>query len=190
MSTKRKNQLIKASATILPAVPLSEKAKKVKLEKVQNFKVPLMELVYKADASRSKRVQVSDTLSAYEVFIEHWDFNKIELVKQLKILLLTNDNRVLGISEIATGCMDRALFDPKFIFSAALLSGAGKIILGNNNTSSNVKPSSTDLVSTRSLALTGRLMGIELVDHLIFSTEACFSFADNGLLKTDLLSIK
>lgn len=190
MSVKRKNQLIKAPASILPAVPLPAKARKVKLEKVQDLQVPLLELIYKADVDRSKRPTISDSGDAFEIFLLHWDWNKIELVKQLKILLLTNANKVLGISEVATGCMDKALFDPKFIFSAALLSGAGKIILGNNNTSGNVKPSRDDYNATRSLALSGRLMGIEVVDHLIFSKEACFSFADNGLMQTDFLGIK
>ncbi|MDF2186812.1 JAB domain-containing protein [Paraflavitalea sp. CAU 1676] len=190
MPVKGKNQLNKAAATILPAFPLPAKVKKVKLEKVQDFQVPLVELIYKADADRSKRPIIGDCMDAFEVFLIHWDWNKIELVKQLKILLLTNANKVLGISEVATGCMDKALFDPKFIFSAALLSGAGKIILGNNNTSGDLKPSHADIIATRSLALSGRLMGIEVVDHLIFSKEACFSFADNGLMQSDFLGIK
>ncbi|MDF2191387.1 JAB domain-containing protein [Paraflavitalea sp. CAU 1676] len=187
MSVKGKNQFIKAPVSILPTVPLSAKAKKAKLEKVQDLHVPLLELIYKADADRSKRPTVGNSLDAFEIFLVQWDWNKIELVKQLKILLLTNANKVLGISEVATGCMDKALFDPKFIFSAALLSGAGKIILGNNNTSGNVKPSREDFNATRSLALSGRLMGIEVVDHLIFSKDAWFSFADNGLMQTDFL---
>lgn len=157
---------------------------------VHDLTVPMVELIYKADADRSKRVTVNDAKIAHKVFMQHWDMNKIELVKQMKILLLTNSGRVLGILEVATGTMDRAQFDPKFIFSAALLAGAGRIIIGNNNTSSSLKPSRDDLISTKVLAYTGRMMSIEVTDHVIFSKDGYFSFADNGLLDSLRFEIK
>lgn len=144
--------------------------------------VPMVELIYKADADRTKRVEINDAMIAYKVFMRHWDMNKIELVKQMKILLLTNGNRVLGISEVATGAMNKAIFDPKFIFSAALLAGASRVIMGTNNTGSSLKPSRDDTLTIKTVVNAGKMIGIEVTDHVIFSKEGYFSFADNGLL--------
>lgn len=132
-------------------------------------------------------MQVSDVQIAYHVFLQHWDFKKIELIKQLKLLLLTNGNHVLGMCDVASGSMDMAICDPKFIFSAALLSGAGRIILGNNNTSSILKPSEKDINLTMALVFAGKTLGVEVLDHIIFSKEGYFSFRANDLIKSDSL---
>ncbi len=182
MKTNPGQEIILSPATVLPNVPAPAAIKKIKLQKVQNLSVPKLELIYQADPDRSKRVQLTNTQHAYEILLRGWDMNKIELVKQLKVLLLTNSNRVLGVCDIASGSMNKALFDPKFIFSAALLSGAGRIILGNNNTSGTLTPSLPDKLSTQSLVYSGKLLGIDVLDHIILTKEGYFSFVDNALI--------
>ncbi len=182
MKSNLSQEIIPGTAAVLHKVSVPATIKKFKLQKIRDLSVPKLELIYQADASRSKRVQLTSTQHAYDILLHTWDMNKIELVKQIKVLLLTNSNRVLGVFDMTHGCMDKALIDFKFIFSAALLCGAGRIILGNNNTGGSLTPSSQDKRTTESLVAVGKLMGIDVLDHIILTKEGYFSFVDNGLI--------
>ncbi|MNE89583.1 hypothetical protein D3C80_1870030 [compost metagenome] len=72
--------------------------------------------------------------------------------------------------------------DAKIIFVAALLSHASAIILCHNHPSGSLKPSEPDLRLTKQLKEAGRLLNIDILDHLIVSSEGYYSFGDEGLL--------
>ena len=72
--------------------------------------------------------------------------------------------------------------DPKVIFVAALKSCSSSIILAHNHPSGNLKPSEADLQLTRKIKEAGKLLDIQVLDHLIISSEGYLSFADEGIL--------
>lgn len=185
MQVNPNKQLVTCKTEVLSNVPLPAAVRKVALKKIQDLSVPVVELIYKSDPERSKRVTIANTADAYAVLMKHWDMNKIEYVKQLKILLLTHANKVLGICDLASGTMSKALYDTKYIFSSALLSGASKIILANNNAGGTLQPSKTDITATSLLVYSGKLLGIEVLDHIIFCKEGYYSFVDNKLIKQE-----
>lgn len=72
--------------------------------------------------------------------------------------------------------------DPKMIFKAALENRASSIILVHNHPSGNPKPSQADIKLTQKMKDAGNLLEIPVLDHLIFTDNTYFSFADDGLL--------
>ena len=102
--------------------------------------------------------------------------------EQFKILLLNRANKVLGIYEVSTGGMSGTVADPKLIFATALKACASSIILSHNHPSGNLKPSNADLQLTQKVKEGGKLLDIEVYDHIILTTEGYYSFADEGQL--------
>jgi DNA repair protein RadC len=146
------------------------------------FKVAEVELTYKPKYKPSERPQISTSKQAHEVFIAHWSLGKIELIEEFKILLLNRRNRVLGIVDISMGGVTETLADPKVIFAVALKSGASGIILCHNHPSEELQPGKSDVDLTRKLQQGARLLDILILDHLIVSKDAFYSFADESMM--------
>lgn len=149
---------------------------------IDGIQVSEVELVYKSKVKPSERPQVSGSKEVYELLKRNWNENKIGLVEQFKILLLNQNNRVLGIYEISTGGITGTVADPKLIFIAALRAAAVNLILAHNHPSGNLKPSRADIELTKKIEEAGRLLDITVLDHLIVSNEAFYSMADEGMM--------
>lgn len=88
-----------------------------------------VELVYKSNIKASLRPTLSSSNDVYELFLQSWDKNKIELQEQFKMLMLNRANKVVGIFEVSSGGVTGTIADPKLIFMAALKANACMIIL-------------------------------------------------------------
>ena len=161
---------------------MKKRMKAAAYSEIDGMKVSEVELVYKSKVRPSERPQVSSSKEVYELLKRVWDENKIGLVEQFKILLLNQANRVLGIYEISTGGMTGTIADPKLVFIAALQAAAVNLVLAHNHPSGNLKPSRADIELTRKIKEGGRLLEINVLDHLIISTEAYYSMADEGAM--------
>ena len=146
------------------------------------FQVAEIQLSYKTNVKPSQRPKITSSKDASEVLMHSWDLSKLELVEQFKVLFTNRANKVLGILELSTGGMTATVADPKLIFVAALKAGASGIILSHNHPSGNLKPSQADIDLTRKIKDGGKLLEIQLLDHVIMTTEGYYSFADEGLL--------
>lgn len=150
---------------------------------VQNtFKVAEIEISYKPEYKASERLQISSADDAYQILIQHWDKGRIEMVEEFKILLLNRRNRVLGIVHISSGGFSGTIADPKVIFSAALKACASGVILCHCHPSGELDPSREDITLTNKLKDGGAFLDIQILDHLIISTDSFYSFANEGLI--------
>ena len=141
-----------------------------------------IQLVYKSNVKPSLRPKISHSKDAYQVLLESWDDTKIELLEQLKVMFTNRANKVLGIFELSTGGVSGTVADPKLIFAAALKVAASGLILSHNHPSGNLQPSQVDIDLTRKIKEAGKLLEIQLLDHIILTTEGYYSFADEGLI--------
>jgi DNA repair protein RadC len=141
-----------------------------------------VELVYKSNIKASMRPTLNSSNDVYELLLQSWDKNKIELQEQFKILLLNRANKVVGIFEVSSGGITGTVADPKLIFMAALKANACMIILAHNHPSCNLKPSKADQDLTEKIKQGGKLLDISVLDHLIITSEGFYSFADEGML--------
>lgn len=70
--------------------------------------------------------------------------------------------------------------DPKLIFAAAIKANACGIIMAHNHPSGNLSASQADIDLTKKVKEGGKLLEIQMLDHLIVTTETYYSFADEG----------
>lgn len=98
------------------------------------------------------------------------------------MLCLNAAGRLIGVFEVSHGSMDCALTSPREIFMKALMAGAHHIILAHNHPSGDCTPSSDDRKTTDRVRESGKLLNMELQDHVIIGNGTYFSFKENGAL--------
>jgi DNA repair protein RadC len=151
--------------------------------KPQQTSIAEVQLIYKSKVKASERKKITCSRDAYEIFIENWNPNIIEFVEEFKILLMNRSNAVLGILDISKGGISGTVTDVRVVYLAAIKANASGIICAHNHPSGNLNPSESDTRLTQKLKEAGNLMDIQLLDHLILTTDdSYYSFADNGLL--------
>lgn len=96
------------------------------------------------------------------------------------VLLLNRKNRVKGHQFLTMGTMNTALIHPREVFRAAIVASAASIVLMHNHPSGDPSPSQADLKITRELVEAGRLLGIELLDHVVIGNPSHASLRDMG----------
>jgi DNA repair protein RadC len=142
-----------------------------------------VQLIYKNKIRTADRIKISCSRDAYKVFMDNWNPEILEFVEEFKILLMNRSNSVLGILEISKGGISGTVTGVGLVFQAAIKGNASGIICAHNHPSGNMHPSESDTRLTQKLKEAGNLMDIQLLDHLILSSEGdYYSFADNGLL--------
>lgn len=125
--------------------------------------------------------KITSSADADRIFKTYWS-EKISYKEEFYILLLNQENRVLGISKISEGGLAGTVVDAKMIFQAALKANAAAIILAHNHPSGNLRPSDADKNITDKIAAAGKFLDIKVLDHVILTYESFYSFSDNGLL--------
>ena len=98
------------------------------------------------------------------------------------VLMLDRANQVIRKVNISEGGMAGTVADPKKIFKMALDLNASSLILSHNHPSNNLKPSQNDIDLTKKLRSAGKLLDIEVLDHLIFGNDTYYSFADENII--------
>lgn len=98
------------------------------------------------------------------------------------ILLLNRSNHIIGRHLISKGGQAGTVADPKIIFKIALERNAANIVLAHNHPSGNLKPSESDNKLTRDLVASGLMLGLYVVDHLIFARNNYYSYKDEDLI--------
>ncbi|ALI98441.1 RadC family protein [Rufibacter tibetensis] len=98
------------------------------------------------------------------------------------IILLNRANTIMKKIQISTGGVAGTVADPKLIFKHALENLASAIILVHNHPSGQLKPSAADIALTKKLQEAGKVLDLPILDHLIFTDNSYYSFADEDLL--------
>ncbi|UOE78410.1 JAB domain-containing protein (plasmid) [Parageobacillus thermoglucosidasius] len=92
------------------------------------------------------------------------------------VMVLNTKNELVAIHRCHVGSLNASIAHPREIFKAAILNNGASIIVAHNHPSQNKTPSREDLEVTKRLAEAGRLLGIELLDHLIVTETDYYSF--------------
>lgn len=110
---------------------------------------------------------------------------KMSLLEQehLVVLLLNTRNRLLGEPvQVYCGSLNTALIRTGEVFREAIKVNAAALIVAHNHPSGDACPSPEDVAVTRALIETGKLLDIELVDHLILGRSAWVSLKERGMM--------
>lgn len=127
----------------------------------------------------SKRVKITSSADVYELMKpELMD----ESVEHFYALLLNRANVVIKKQLISQGGTSATIADPKLIFKYAMDHMASAIVLVHNHPSGNLKPSQADIQLTKKMVEVGKNLELLVIDHVIFTDVAYFSFADEAMI--------
>lgn len=96
---------------------------------------------------------------------------------------LNTRNQVLRREVISIGSLNASIVHPREVFTPAVAVSAASLILAHNHPSGDPTPSEEDLAITRRLMEAGRLLGIDVLDHVIVARESYASFKERRLLR-------
>lgn len=114
-------------------------------------------------------------------------FNQLIEVKRSKkeyfiVYYLDVSNQVIKKETISIGILNASLVHPREVFEPAVKYLAAQIILVHNHPSGVVEPSDEDVKLTKRLVEAGKIMGIEVMDHVIVTEEKYYSFKENNII--------
>ena len=125
------------------------------------------------------KIQISESKDIYRVLQPYLSDLRTE---EFWAVFLNQNNRILGKSKLSSGGINQSVVDVRILFKTALEHFATGIAIAHNHPSGNLKPSQDDLKITKQIAEAGKILNIQLLDHLIISQNSYFSFADENLL--------
>lgn len=131
------------------------------------------------DLQVEERPRIMGSADAYEIL----KANLLDIPHEaFWIVLLNRANRVIKKHQVSQGGVAGTVADPKIIFKVAVEELASGIILAHNHPSGNLTASQADIDLTKKLKESGKLLDIQVLDHIIVGDKSYFSFADEGLL--------
>jgi len=161
------NELLKRFQTIerLSAASIEElsEIKGVGLAKAVQLKAAF-ELAARLPSSRENRQPITTPRDVADLLREPMQHYGVE---QFHVLLLDTRNRLIRDVEVSRGTLNASLVHPREVFKEAVKASAASIVLAHNHPSGDPTPSSDDIKITRELVEAGRIMKIEVLDHII-----------------------
>jgi len=97
-------------------------------------------------------------------------------------IYLNARNEMVFKKPIFIGTLNANLVHPREIFNEALKQNAASVILVHNHPSGDAEPSQDDLEITKRILEAGKIMGIDVLDHVIITKNKVFSFKEKGLI--------
>jgi DNA repair protein RadC len=101
--------------------------------------------------------------------------------EHFKLVLLNTRNKVTGMITISIGTLNASLVHPREVFKEAIHGSAASVILVHNHPSDDLEPSEEDIKLTRRMVEAGKIMGIEVLDHIIITRHDFLSLKSRGL---------
>lgn len=113
---------------------------------------------------RESRQGIKSPRDIADLFMEEMRYYKKE---HFKILLLNTKNEMISSETISIGSLNSSLVHPREVFVNAIRRSASCIILIHNHPSGNPRPSEEDIHITKRLVEAGKIIGIEVLDHIV-----------------------
>jgi DNA repair protein RadC len=149
---------------------------------------PVVERVHKIPRYRIEMVREGDISverkrigSPHDVFDAVHEFLENADREYFLILTLNTKNNVTGINVVSIGSLNASLVHPREVFKAAILGNAAAIICVHTHPSGDPTPSPEDQEITRRLVEAGKILGIEVIDHVIIG-DRWASLKERGIL--------
>lgn len=136
-------------------------------------------------ARRFARATASEAplLASWRALLDYLTIDMAHLtVERVRVLYLDTKNRLIRDEHLSEGSIDEAAIHPREVIRRGLDLGAAALIVVHNHPSGNPEPSRADIRITRHIAEAGRLLGIELHDHVIIGREGALSLKAKGLI--------
>ena len=129
-------------------------------------------------ATGSKKQGITSPEAAVGIFSAYLDGLDREV---FCIAMLDTKNRIIGINTVSMGTLNSTAVHPREVFKPACIIGANAILLCHNHPSGDPEPSRKDKEITDRLKEAGKVLGIDVLDHIVIGDGTHYSFREHGL---------
>lgn len=145
---------------------------------MQNIEIVKIKMVKERELRNEYKIKMNNPFNVYNILK---DLLEEEDRENFLVLSLNTKNQINGINVVSTGTLNSSLVHPREVFKMAILNNSNKIILAHNHPSGDIEPSNEDKIITDRLKKCGKLLGIEVLDHIIVG-DYYYSFKENEII--------
>jgi len=124
-----------------------------------------------------KSKELTDPKKVYQLIKGKLKDNRKE-----RFYIIVLNSRNYSVAEISVGTLNASIVHPREVFAEAIKNNAASVIFVHNHPSGDCEPSEDDLTTTKRLLEAGKILGIDVADHVIVAKNNYYSFKDNGLI--------
>jgi len=135
-----------------------------------------------AQPAADRRAGMRQVTSSRDIFELCRPRYKAATQEEFLLLVLNTKNRVQKEVAVSLGTLNSSIVHPRDVFRHALREAAAAVIFVHNHPSGDPSPSQEDILLTARLVDAGKLLGIQVLDHVIIGSHEWYSFADHGRL--------
>ncbi len=125
------------------------------------------------------KTQIKSPSDVFEAFKGLFD-NQVR--ERFISIWLSSSNNVIGYEIVTEGLLNSSLVHPREVFRGAIVATCASIIIAHNHPSGNTEPSREDISITKQIVEAGKIIGIPVHDHIIFTNESYTSLTERGLM--------
>ena len=126
-----------------------------------------------------ENIKITQPVDAANIVMEKMRSMKKEC---LKLIMMNTKNIIISIKDVSIGSLNSSIVHPREVFTEAIKNSSASIIICHNHPSGDPTPSNEDINITYRLRECGKLLGIELVDHIIIGEGNYISMKEKGIL--------
>lgn len=128
--------------------------------------------------NEKQNLRISNSRDVYEELIPYKDKKQ----EYFLCIYLDGANHLINTEVISIGTLNQSLVHPREVFSYAIEKRCASIILAHNHPSGTLNPSLSDINVTKRLQEAAKILGIDILDHVIFTQSGFYSFKEEGVL--------
>lgn len=125
--------------------------------------------------------RINSPQNAVKIFNEVFEMDS-RAEEILALMTLDTKNKVTGMFIVSQGSINESVVHPREVYKRALLQNASQIIIAHNHPSGEPNPSKEDINITKRLGEAGKLIGIDMLDHIIIGDGKYISLKDKGII--------
>lgn len=187
---QRASKELKSKGALKGIPPSKQKRKTYGLIKSYGLKgvkqVSKLQIIPKVELTFNTKDKITGAIGSAaevaELISKFFPKNTIGVREQFFVIYLNTKNKIIGVHKHSVGGINNSIVDMRILFSIALKSLSSQIIVAHNHPSGGLKPSLQDLRITKQIASAGKLLQIDLLDHVIITEDDYYSFAEEGKL--------
>ncbi len=149
---------------------------------LQNQTDLLAEITLKYKPGTQRKAPISSSEDALGVLRPLYDPDTLCLSECFICLFLDRANQTIGWLKLSQGGVNGTVTDVRLLVATAIKCAASSVIISHNHPSGNITPSEADKTITKRIGLACKLFDIQVLDHVIITQDAHYSFSDNGVV--------
>ena len=143
-----------------------------------NYTIEQLLLMVKEEAQKEKIDKISNAKDVYAATVDYWDKEQEHFIA----IALDGASKIIAKEVMHLGTSNQTIVHPRDTLRFCLKHNAVGFIVVHNHPSGTKEPSKADTKVTQRLKEAGKLIGIQLLDHVIVTTSGYYSFSDEELL--------